>query len=596
MPTLRTCPSRAIESCRALHRTVWHRETACVALALAAGAAASLVACQSAGGVFESERAANMREAGSVHLAVLAVAPWSDYVAALQPNFSLTADAALAKVTKDSRWQMQDSFSTARAGAQSTFRVQPNNQGGTGLEPAQIAGVPQNGQGGNVAMRVEPASPLDPETQTGADSMLKYTAASALFQEVQLLNRHVRDAAIPAGFRPYMVRLQVSLMPSRRHAPYDAYTTLSFFIPGERKPDEALGDSASLWLRSTSDEIFLQPFGNGPKVLPLVVTDNLEASVQSRSYERVRSLMGAFLDFPGSSFIEPTYSAMLEKALRDQVFGRDINSLLTVARLSENTLRIRLGAQQEATSSYAMVPRNHNITLLLMAPEGAPALMEVVAKTVLVDAENGRALPAADERDNVESLRRFREDWGLGELDLDTVRALHHLAQQNDQERFSAFLHASLAADHPSLALERSMWIELVSLKLEDRYTSTLFELPGQDENLAESSVVFESQTVVVEDDGEFAYVVLREARLPDFEQVLAVLSSSGEQSSFVLPAESVRADVPRRELHVRFPSLSRWGLAADPASPLDLGLTWAGKKMSFATRVVAVERSESGL
>jgi hypothetical protein len=558
--------------------------------ALATAAAVAGPACQ-ASGPFDADRAVDMRDAGTVHLAVLAVAPWSEYVAALQPNFNLTADDALAKVARDSLWQLQDSRSEARAGGQSTFRVQPENQGGTGLQTPQVAGVPQNGYGPPEAPVIIPPAPVDPDSQSGADSMLKYTAASALYQEVQLLNRHVRDAAIPAGFRPYMVRLQVSLMPSRRHAPYDAYTTISFFLPGDRRH---AGDAAARWVRTTSDDIFDEPFGNGPKVLPLVVTDNLESAVQARSYERVRSLIGTFLDFTHSSIIEPAYSAMLERALRDQVFGRDINSLLTVARLSENTLRIRLGAQQEATANYAMVPRNHNVTLLLMVPEGAPSLMEVVAKTVLVDAENGRALPAADAWDDAECLRRMQREWKLEDLDADGLRALHHLARQNDQEQFSSVLHASLPADHPSLAQERSLWIELVSLELEDRYRSTLFELPGQAENAAESASLFERQTVVVEDDGVHATIVLREARVRDSEQVLAVLSAPGAEPPLVLPAETVRADVPRRELDLRFPSLRRWDATPDPGLPLELDVSWSGSRFKFQTRVVSVERRES--
>ena len=42
-----------------------------------------------------------------------------------------------------------------------------------------------------------------------------------------------------------------------------------------------------------------------------------------------------------------------------------------MARLSENSLRVRLGALQQASARFAMVPRNHYVTLLLMVPEEA---------------------------------------------------------------------------------------------------------------------------------------------------------------------------------------------------------------------------------
>jgi len=604
-----------------------------------------LAACSSSSALFEPERADDMADAGSVHLAVLAVAPWSDYASALQPDFSLDSDSAVQEVARDSRWQSQKNFSNMQAGAQSTLLNQPSDP--VGLVPAVPAGPLYPLPDGTVQFpppsASSPAAGSDSESpHIGPDSMLKYTAATALYQEVQLLNRHIRDAAIPAGFRPYMVRLQLSLMPSRRHAPYDAYTTLSFFIPGERGNTLDLGVSAPVLVRSTSDGIFQQPFGNGPKVLPLVVTDNLEASVQSRSIDRVRGLTASMLEFEKyslaggqvSSFIgevvKPMYSAMLAKAMRDEVFGRDLNSLLTVARLSENTLRIRLGAMQEATANYAMVPRNHNITLLLMLPEGAPSLVEVVAKTVLVDTENGETLYSPGEQRKAERLALFQRTWKLSPLRLDTLATLHALAQQNDQKSFSSLLRASLPPEHPALAIERSIWIELVGMRMGDAYTSNLFEVPGQGQNLQESAEIFGSQTVVAEDNNNFTYVTLRESRLPESEQILAVLrspsgtghaaglkpaeevagaesvSETGEGAGtekdegaeapiplvagpkLVLPAESVKADLSRRELRLRFPSLMRWGLASE-GEALELELTWAGRKQSFPARLKEV-------
>jgi len=575
----------------------------------------ALCACQSGSALFEPVRAADMQEAGSVHVAVLAVAPWSDYASALQPDFTLTADSAVGEVARDSRWQGQQTFSGAHVGADSTL-LSVQNGSPTALEPARPNGG--NGPAGGGATFPAPPSSgsLGASGETpaiGPDSMLKYTAATALYQEVQLLNRHIRDAAIPAGFRPYMVRLQLSLMPSRRHAPYDTYTTLSFFVPGERGTRSEAGAP----LLTTSDAIFQRPFGNGPKVLPLVVTDNLEASVQSRSYERIRGLTASLVEFEefsiangATSFVgdlvKPMFSAMLAKALRDEVYGRDLNSLLTMARLSENTLRIRLGAMQEGTSDYAMVPRNHNITLLLMVPEDAPPLVEVVARTLLVDTEDGVPLAAPDERDKVERLQRLQKEWGLKGLELENLVRLHGFAQQNDQEGFAALLRSALPDGHPTRALERSLWIELVGMKVGEQYSSNLFELPGQGQDVELASAVFSSQTVVVEDNGEFAYVTLREARFPESERLLAVLRSpapapSGEEESgierepapeaLVLPAESIKADVSRREVRLRFPSLLRWGLAEDRAV-LDLDLSWAGHKQVFPARLCTVVES----
>ena len=55
------------------------------------------------------ERAANQREAGSVHVAVLAVAPWSHYESALQPQFRLDAEAARDLVVRDTASGLESS-------------------------------------------------------------------------------------------------------------------------------------------------------------------------------------------------------------------------------------------------------------------------------------------------------------------------------------------------------------------------------------------------------------------------------------------------------------------------------------------------------
>jgi hypothetical protein len=588
-------------------------------------------ACSSSPPIFEPVHADDLEDAGSVHLAVLAVARWSDYASALQPDFHLDGDAAVKEVARDSRWQSRESLTNAQAGMQSTLLQQPNNP--TGLQPAQpnLPPFPQAASPDERATSPRaqpPPSSADPADlpKTGPDSMLKYTAATALYQEVQLLNRHIRDAAIPAGFRPYMVRLQLSLMPSRRHAPYDVYTTLSFFLPGAHADASKGGPQV---VRSTMNEIFHQPFGNGPKVLPLVVTDNLESSVKSASLDRVRGLTASLLEFQTydviggmtakflGEVVRPMYYAMLAKAMREEVYGRDMNSLLTIARVSENTLRIRLGAMQEATANYAMVPRNHNITLLLMVPEGAPSLVEVVAKVALVDAETGKTLESPTDAERTKRLNSVLEGWNLAPMQPDTLAALHALAQRNDQKGFSALLRTSLPAYHPALLSERSLWIELVGMRIGDPYTSNMFELPGQGENLEKSAHLFDSQTVVAEDNGEFTYVTLREARFPESEHVLAVLRStpapatapetppaeegaegeappmdegatdpaaSDAKGTFVLPAESVKVDPARREIRLRFPSLQRWGLA--DGEGMELELVWAGRTKLFPVRL----------
>src|SRR5574337_2160671 len=98
--------------------------------------------------------------------------------------------------------------------------------------------------------------------------MLRYWVATALYQEVKLLDRYVKDAAIAGDYYPYLMRIQVTLMPRRRDLPYDAYTDVAMFA----------GDFGDV----QQDDV--------PHLIPLLVTDDLEAMVQSRSVDQIRQL------------------------------------------------------------------------------------------------------------------------------------------------------------------------------------------------------------------------------------------------------------------------------------------------------------------
>lgn len=617
------------------------RRSVCRPVAASAVLPALLLAgaCAPDDGMFRPVRAETMRDAGSVHLSVLSVAPWSKYVAALTPKFNLEADQALAQVARDSRWMDEHQKKSARLGSEPVL-IGRDGQGGVNSvygPPMQLpqgesllnrdghASVPRydSGRSGGGMADLNPGAPA-----AGPDAMLQYTAATALFQEVQLLNRYIEDAAIPNGFRPYVVRLQISLMPSRRHAPYDAYTTISFFT---REPDRA-GSLPESGRPGT-------PFGDGPRVLPLIVTDNLEASVNRRSLDRMLGIYFGHVDFPPGTerFVSPLYEGLLSDSIRNEVAGRDLNSLLTLARLSENTVRIRLGAMQETSANYAMVPRNHNITMLLMIPEGAPALAEVVCKTVLVDTTTGQPLRGSDDIDVSSVSRVLGRSWNLRDLDQSALEHLIASARRNDQNDFFARLHRALPPGHQLRVRDQALWIELVSLMVGDEFSSQVFELPGQEHDLERSTDLFNRQTVVAEDDGQAVRIVLRQARFPESAQIIGVLttgrderpsgaadggrSGPGRQSGadasddaagtsedgvpldsgsgdgatteawstphadpIVILAESVKIDNARRELRLTFPSLVRLqlGNGDHAADPLMLQVRWGGQSIGF--------------
>jgi hypothetical protein len=410
--------------------------------------------------------------------------------------------------------------------------------------------------------------------------MLEYQAATSLYQEVQLLSKSVGDAAIPSGYRPYLVRLQVSLLPHRRNEPYDAYTTLSFFCP----LDAGGKDDASPELRheppgtSLRDaEVSLAKLlpGNGPCVLPILATDNLEGSLQSRSAQESTNLALAMLGFPGE-FASEARAELFQSQLQAQIQARDLNSLLTVARLSENSLRVRLGAQQQATTKYAMVPRNHYVTVLLMVPEGAPPVVDLVARTVLVDTETGIELEGTSEA-RIDALfdgvRARIEHAGLEDA---LLRELFERVQKNDQAGY----HARLARLDPDPVLAHELWLELVQLSVGSQFASFRFELPGHGawQILAEE---FEAQTPLLVDDGALnTRVTLIGASFSERVKLSAFLHLAVEGREVSLPAETIERS--ERTLALTFPSLAALNLAEAALGGARVELAWEGERTAL--------------
>ncbi|MEM1094576.1 MAG: hypothetical protein AAGJ10_08235 [Bacteroidota bacterium] len=370
----------------------------------------------------EYNRVAWQDSAGTTHFTVLSVAPWHSYVEDLQVQFPISAKAALEQVLPTTNTLSQSILQASGFSAQfgpasvrNSQTVSTDTSSTVTTNSAESAAVPPSlfdstASGGRTATLNSVGQSLS------IDPMLRHMAALALFQEVKLLNRVIEDAAFRYDYHPYIIRLQVGMMPYARNQPYDLYADVSFFnefssgIPfdqfdsfqerysplgsdGPNNPPDIIDSD------STTSSSALPPLLN-PIVLPLLVTDNLEGMLQSRSASQIQQLV------LGLGLLNSTFSAGINaREFTERVqaaFGRDLNSLMTVGQSTENSLRIRLGAMLSPASRYNMVPRTHNITLVLLVPkpytdymndnDRAPTI-EVISKSKIVDALNGSVPP-----------------------------------------------------------------------------------------------------------------------------------------------------------------------------------------------------------
>jgi len=530
-----------------------------------------------------ARRFEKQHQAGSVHLSVLSVARWEDYVDALQPAFQLSESDALALVVPATRAMEQSSVDAmvarlsgsvvddaSRKSTTTTTATDEQVPGGSRTTQQQTTeqdlgpDVPGRERPLVVRQGEVPGLYRDPslEVLPDMDPLLRYWSATALYQEVQLLNRYVRDAALRDGFVPYVVRLQVSLMPTARNEPYDAYCTVSFFskdVP-EETPSPAGGaswpaGSARTLLRGGPE----MSRSRTPHIVPLMVTDNLEATLHSKTEDRIRQMAGSFFLLSGKLGA----SADLERLNTDfqRVFGKDLNSLLTVGRVTDNTLRVRLGAMQQTGTSYAMVPRTHSISVLVMVPRGSPPSLDVVARTVMVDSESGVALPDRSPLELDVQIAEVIGKYGIQGLERGDVDDLLAAAQRNDQYGYFRSLEHALGKENPGLAYARSLWVDLALLLVGSQYAATEFDLPSPGGVSAGEAGFFPRQTVLLLDDGVATRGILRASNLASTADLSATLIVRQGGREVPLLFQDARLELGTGDLELVFPSLGAWGL-----------------------------------
>lgn len=675
--------------------------------------------------LFREQIPANQAEAGSTHIAVLSVAPWEEYAKALQPNFTFDEAKALelaGATTQAFEEKVTDALSLMvklsppQTTSAETIRRTKNVTDAEGnavpersedrtdtLAPGDTSLAPTLTTGTEADLPTFPAGVTSPLTkQLALEPMLKYAAATALLQEVRLLNRYVEDAVQRHDYQAYVVRLQVSVMPSARNEPIDAYTTASFFIgddgssagvavplglprgpramsqnlqdinilmsatsdPSARSTQEisrkiinaakgedvendcndlflqlnrsisnqnfplyidiasrvtsgkdlrteveALGNYKSLIERSSSDREKMEnqhqflasctdtaqllmkassPGGDTPFVVPLLVTDDLELSSQARALNEARQF--AFgLQVMAQGFGGSLGSTRLARKLQ-AVVGNDINSLMSLARVTDNTVRVRFGAMQQATAQYAMVPRTNNVTLLILVPKQAivedpnlGSFIDVLGRTEMINAKSGKPIPPAPLVNGTERCTEILTPYSdFTESDACDKSKVQELLNDVMANRYASFVSkVSSKLKDPKVEFPyKQLWLDFAAATTYSAYASTNFELP----KLKLPQAFCEQSAALIDDGKSEATITLRDAKflLPT---ILSATVQVREKDStgacktsateHTLPASQIVVPAERSSATFKFPSPTSLGL--DPSCAFELHVTCRG-------------------
>jgi hypothetical protein len=377
--------------------------------AACAAAAAALSGCPSVPALFQQKTVETSQEAANVYVSAYPVVPWSEISDKLEPKHALTTEQARTLAAVTTQAQVSQFLSTFSAGlgiglparsdsatrssttdaSGTTEQASTSSSRGTGTVPSSSGQAPSAITDAALAADL---SRLPPTLAVDASTLL--TAGTGVYQLAQILDHQISKAFYPAGYQAHLLTFQIALQPKARNLPYDAYVDLALY-----PADWAVA------LRASS-EVNEKAGGLPPVVVyPLVISDAMESASTARSIEVIRQaalqLSGVVGRFGVSAGAGGGSDAL------DAVIGQTRNSIVAVGRVSNHALRIRLGAQNSGSAGVAMVPRTHNISVVVLTrwalqdPSRQVTGLSVTSRTEIVPADGGPPLPTTRERERL---------------------------------------------------------------------------------------------------------------------------------------------------------------------------------------------------
>lgn len=325
---------------------------------------------------FEENSARTQSEAGSTHVAVLSITPVTDkVVTALKPAFKISGDSALKEVLPvTGSFQQQEVRSTNVA---VDVKVTPNPTVG---DAPQVQTPDQENLKAKVTPGVVSADGIKVDPFTLRDT------AESLFYKVVVQNNSVADFPRQSGFTPYLVRMQVSVIPKKRGLPYDVSSLLNFFA---RCRARRLGvdTNAASQQPACPHRIALT------KVIPIISPENLERSLDLASQDVLRSIEATGAGAIGNAALGGAFQNAARNVLSQ--IANTFNSLTNTGRVVDNQLFVKFGAYQAPNGSYQMVARKHDVLLFLLVPNGYD-LLEVRTEQTMVHPRTGEEIPKGE--------------------------------------------------------------------------------------------------------------------------------------------------------------------------------------------------------
>jgi hypothetical protein len=325
--------------------------------------------------------------------------------------------------------------------------------------------------------------------------------------------------------------------------------------------------------------------GNVPEVVPLLVTDNLEAALRSKAIDKLSQFALALnLMIKGVGANVDTGATTEDFAA---LIGKDLNSLFTIAKMSGNTMRARIGALNQVETRYATISRTHNLSLLIMIPksyaEKCEPAVTLMAQTTLRHVRTGAETRPVESSKFYRKVHELYRDWypELGSCidpsknhdNVNVERAMDDAVLEGDYAAFIAAIHKGVEESkfdsckaseldpefyaHAGLGY---LWQDILSLLQSYGISQVSFSVPYKKEKSAPPP----NQIALLLDNGTTAAARLQGANFTDASVLTASLQKrKAGMTEPLLVAQAVAKD--GTTLIAQFPSPAQWNVGVKP-------------------------------
>jgi hypothetical protein len=364
-----------------------------------------------------------------------------------------------------------------------------------------------------------------------------YPAAASLFQEVKALNRSIDYAVNKAGYKPYLVRLQVTLDMKRNRSPYDVITSIAFF--------NDKGDAV-----------------NQPIIIPLLATQDFEMANMNVTSNKIRQYVLA-LSMMASAVGAHAEAQKVIKEYQNYITN-DYNSLFTIGSLGDNAISAHFGAMRSSNKNGdpvdQQVSNTRTINVLMLVPIDKSNLkfdrVRVSTKSSFLHAESGMELKLVEQDDLFNNMiNKYKAYFHktpnlqyaakLRESAIELIQYTQSGKKLEFDKKFEEILQCAGADEkelHEILYFNDSAWLDILSIASQYPYTSFRFEVPNPKYSINENLKQPNKLIFTLKDDGENSFLSLPLGQATYFktDDLLLVVKSVDKKSSCIAKGNSL--------------------------------------------------------